>query len=88
MVWKIEFSDIADKQLSKLNQTIRHRIINWLDERLSDCENPRLWGKALTGSHDKKWRYRVGDYRILCIINDNIVTVEVVSIGHRKEVYK
>ena len=52
------------------------------------CENPRLWGKSLTGSLNEKWRYRVGDYRILCVIKDHIVTIEVVSIGHRKDIYK
>lgn len=87
MVWRVEFSDIVDKQLSKLDKNIRHRIISWLEERLSGCNNPRLWGKALSGSQGEKWRYRVGDYRILCLIKDQVVTVEVVKIGHRKEVY-
>ncbi len=88
MVWTVKFSDNADHDISKLDKSMQKRILAWLDKRLTGCENPRLWGKALTGSHNEKWRYRVGDYRILCIINDNIVTVEVVTIGHRKEVYK
>ena len=87
MVWQVEFSDVVDRQLSKLDKNIRHRIINWLEHRLSGCSNPRLWGKALSGSENEKWRYRIGDYRVLCLIKDHIVTVEVVKIGHRKEVY-
>lgn len=63
-------------------------LLNWVEQRLVSCENPRLWGKSLTGSLNEKWRYRVGDYRILCVIKDHIVTIEVVSIGHRKEIYK
>ena len=88
MAWIVKFADTADAVFAKLDKSIQKRIIKYLDERLTNCENPRLWGKALTGSHGEKWRYRVGDYRILCIIKDNIVTVEVVSIGHRKEVYR
>lgn len=88
MVWIVKFSDNADNDISKLDKPIQKRILVWLDKRLTNCENPRLWGKALTGSHNEKWRYRVGDYRVLCLIRDNVVTVEVVSIGHRKDVYE
>lgn len=87
MVWKVEFSEVADKDIAKLDKPVRRRILNWLDERLTECDNPRLWGKPLAGSHSEKWRYRIGDFRVLCLLKDNIVTVEVVSIGHRKEVY-
>ncbi|MEN9487908.1 MAG: hypothetical protein RL494_173 [Bacteroidota bacterium] len=88
MTWLVKFADTADVDFAKLDKSIQKRIIKYLDERLTNCENPRLWGKPLTGSHGEKWRYRVGDYRILCVIKDKIITVEVVSIGHRKEVYK
>jgi mRNA interferase RelE/StbE len=88
MTWLVKFADTADVDFAKLDKSIQKRIIKYLDERLTNCENPRLWGKPLTGSHGEKWRYRVGDYRILCVIKENVITVEVVSIGHRKEVYK
>lgn len=88
MVWIVKFADTADDDLSKLDKPIQKRILKWLDERLTNCENPRLWGKALTGSHGEKWRYRIGDYRVLCVIKDSIITVEVVDIGHRKDVYE
>lgn len=88
LVYKVEYSQEARKQLKKLDKQIANTLLSWVDSRLVNSENPRLWGKALTGSHNEKWRYRVGDYRILCVIKDSIVTIEVVSIGHRKEVYK
>ena len=88
MAWKVEFSEAADKDISQLDKPMQKRILTWLDKRLTNCTNPRLWGKQLTGCHGEKWRYRIGDYRVLSIIKDNIVTIEVVSIGHRKEVYK
>jgi mRNA interferase RelE/StbE len=88
MAWIVKFSENADKDISKLDKPIQKKIISWLDTRLTNCENPRLWGKPLTGSQSEKWRYRIGDYRVLSIIKDNIITVEVVSIGHRKEIYK
>lgn len=88
LVYKVEYSQEARKQLKKLDRQILLKIKEWVELRLIGCDNPRLWGKSLTGSHGEKWRYRVGDHRILCLIKDGIVTIEVVSIGHRKEVYK
>ena len=88
-VWKIEFTQTAVKQLEKLDKPISKRIINYLEERLLSGANPRLWGKALKGSElGDTWRYRVGDYRAICLIKDSVVTVVVLEIGHRKEVYR
>jgi mRNA interferase RelE/StbE len=87
--WKVDFSSTARRQLKSLDKQISRRILRWLDERLLSGVNPRLWGKQLQGDElGDMWRYRIGDYRALCLIKDNIVTVEVVSLGHRKEVYK
>ena len=89
LVWQIKFSESAKKHLSKLDKPVANKIIKWLNERVLSGVNPRLWGKQLKGDElGDMWRYRVGDYRILCLIKDNIVTIEVVSVGHRKEVYK
>ena len=88
LVWKIEFSESAKKDLRKLDNTSSKKIIIWLDKRILSGVDPRLWGKKLKGSLlGDMWRYRVGDYRILCLIKDEVVTVEVVSIVHRKDVY-
>lgn len=89
LVWAIELSESAKKDLKKFDKPVSKRIIKWLEERVLSGVDPRLWGKQLKGDvFGDMWRYRVGDYRILCIIKDNIVTIKVVSIGHRKEVYK
>ena len=89
LVWQIEFSTTAKKQLKNLDKPVAKKILKWLNERLLLGVNPRLWGKQLTGNDfGDMWRYRVGDYRILCVIKDRIVTIEVISLGHRKEIYK
>lgn len=89
LAWKINFSETAKKQMKNLGKQISIRILNWLDDRITSGNNPRLWGKALKGNaFGEMWRYRVGNYRILCIIKDSIVIVEVISIGDRKEIYK
>ena len=87
--WKIEFSESAKKDLKKLDNQVSKKVLKWLESRILSGVDPCLWGKQLQGSvFGEMWRYRVGDYRVLCLIKDNIVTIEVVSIGHRKEVYK
>jgi mRNA interferase RelE/StbE len=87
--WSIDFSTSAKKQLKSLDKQVAIRILKWLDVRISSGANPRLWGKQLQGNDmGDMWRYRIGDYRVLCIIKDNIVTVEVIAIGHRKEIYE
>lgn len=88
LVYKVEYSQEARKQLKKLDRQILIKIKEWIEDRLVESENPRLWGKALTSSHGEKWRYRIGDYRILCLIKDEIVTIEVVKLGHRKDIYE
>lgn len=89
LVWTIKLSESAKKDLKKLDKPVSQKIIKWLEERVLSGVDPRLWGKQLKGETlGDMWRYRVGDYRILCLIKDNIVTIEVVSVGHRKEVYK
>jgi mRNA interferase RelE/StbE len=77
----------ADKQLSKLDKSNARILIVWLNKNIDGCENPRLWGKALSGSHADKWRYRVGDYRILVDIQDEELVVLALEVGHRREVY-
>ena len=86
MTWQIEWDIRAQKELKTLDKYIQKKILIYLRERTAD--NPRCFGKAL--SHDKVglWRYRVEDYRIICRIEDNRLTVFVLAVAHRKEVYK
>jgi mRNA interferase RelE/StbE len=89
MAWKIELSRQAEHDLDDLDPQIARRILKFLYERIAKQENPRSPGHALTGSQlGNLWRYRVGDYRILCDIQDQRLIVLVVEIGHRREVYR
>ena len=86
-LWNVKYSDTAAKQLRKLDKPVRTLIENFVD-RLPDYPNPRSIGKALTAKLSGLWRYSVSDYRLICSIHDNILTVEVIKIGHRREVYR
>jgi len=87
MKHRIELSPKAGKQLLKLDKTVYSQIIKYLDG-VAELEDPRTRGKELNGDMAGLWRYRVGDYRILCKILDEVLVVLVVDIGHRKEVYR
>ncbi len=89
MAWTIEFQEKPLKQLEKLGKPNATRIISYLTDRIAMDDNPRRAGQALQGSElGNYWRYRVGDYRILCDIQDNRLVVLVIEIGHRREVYR
>ena len=88
MTWKVEVTPDAKADLKRIGAADARRILKFLFERLQNRENPRETGEALRGNLRDYWRYRVGDYRILCRLEDNIVTVFVVHAGHRREVYK
>ena len=86
--WRVEISRSAEKQIQKLNRTAQESIVRFLRERVQAADNPRQWGKPLHGDKGGLWRYRVGDYRLICEIQDERVTVLVVRVGHRKDVYR
>ena len=89
MVWTLEFSKAALSSLKKMDSQTSGRIVDFLEDRVSVAENPRSLGAALTGKrYQNIWRYRVGDYRVLAEIHDSTVTILVVEIGHRREVYR
>ena len=87
MAWTISYTATAKKQLRKLDKLTARRILDFLDERVAGA--PRDTGKALTGPLlGTFWRYRVGDYRIICEIQDGKLCVLVIEIGHRRDVYR
>ncbi len=89
MAWQIEFDDAAKKELAKLDKQAAKRIIVFLRERIAPLHNPRSIGEALKGSRlGEFWKYRVGDYRIICNIEDGALCVLVVKVGNRREVYR
>ena len=88
MAWTIEISRTAERQITKLHRTAQQAIVRFLRERLAPADNPRQWGKPLQGEKQGLWRYRVGDYRLICDIQDDRITVLVLAVGHRKDVYR
>lgn len=88
MAWTIEYTDTAKGQLRKLDKPTARRIIDYMDERIAGQENPRSTGKALTGPRGGFWRYRIGDCRVICDIQDGALRVLVVRVGNRREVYR
>ena len=89
MEWKIELSLTADRILDKLDPQVARRIVKFLYERVARLDDPRSIGEALTGTRlGELWKYRHGDYRIIARIEDDIVQILVVKIGHRREVYR
>ena len=88
MSWRIELSAQAEKVLFSLDRAAINRIDRFIKERLATADNPRLLGKPLKGALGVFWRYRVGDCRLIGSIEDEKVTLLVVRIGHRRDVYK
>ena len=86
MTFRIAFDDKARKQLSKLDNTVRENIIFYLS-RKELLQSPQSFGKALSANLKGYWRYRVGDYRIICDIREKELIVLIVEIGHRKNIY-
>jgi mRNA interferase RelE/StbE len=89
MASRIELSAEADRELGKLDPQQSKRILNFLRERIARLENPRSIGQALHGSRfGEFWKYRVGDYRLICKIEDDRLLILVLRIGHRREIYR
>lgn len=88
MAWKIDYTDKAKNQLRKLDRQAALRILDHMDERIATLDNPRSSGKPLVGHLGGLWRYRVGDCRVICEIQDNELIVLVIELGHRREIYR
>ena len=88
MSWAYRFDDRALKELRKLGKQAQTRIIAYLDERVAGDGDPRRFGKGLKADLSGLWRYRVGDYRMLCQIKDGELLVLVVAVGHRRDIYR
>ena len=88
MAWTIEYAETAKKQLRKLDKPAARRIVDFMDERVAPSEDPRGMGKALKGPLDDLWRYSVGDSRVICVIQDRVLTVLVLQVGNRREIYR
>lgn len=88
MAWKIEFDQDVEKDLRKIDRQMQRRILDYLRQRIANSTDPRTLGKPLRGQVPHLFRFRVSDYRIICQIKDAQVLILVISIAHRKEVYR
>ena len=87
MKYRIVFTDRAKKQLKKLDKHISSLIIGWLEKNIEGGENPRQHGKWLVENKSGEWRYRIGDYRVICEIQNEKIIVLVLEIGYRRNIY-
>lgn len=87
-MWRLLYSRRADRQLGKLDPGVRRVIVAWLNKNIDGRGDPRAIGKGLTAGLTGKWRYRVGDYRVLCEIRDSELVVLAIEIGHRRDIYR
>lgn len=89
MACRIEVSETAEKQLAKLDKPVAKRLRSFLRERLASLDDPRSIGQALRGSElGEFWKYRVGDWRLVCQVKDAKILITVIRLGNRREVYR
>jgi mRNA interferase RelE/StbE len=88
MAWTIEFDPDARRELEKLDKSMSERILKFLHERVAALDDPRVIGERLQGPLRQYWKYRIGDYRLICSIKHDRLVVIVVRVGHRREIYR
>jgi len=87
MTWKVEFDDRARKELRKLDPPAQREILGYLRKRIATKSNPKRFGKPLGADKHGLWRYRVGNYRVICQIQIDRIVFLVLRVGHRKNIY-
>ena len=88
MTYSIETTERFDKMFRKLDRYTQKLVRAWIIKHLMNSDDPRAYGKALSADKRGLWRYRIGDYRLLCSIQDDRLVILMLTVGHRKEVYK
>lgn len=89
MVWTIKYTESSLRQLKRLDKPVAQRVLDYMDERIAVLADPRAAGKNLVGPRmGSYWRYRVGDVRVICDVQDEVLVILVVELGHRREVYR
>ena len=86
--YDVELTERFKKEFRKLDKYTQKILRAWIDKNLVDCENPRQHGKGLTANLSGQWRYRIGDYRLICQINDDKLIILALTVGHRRDIYK
>lgn len=87
MKYRVETTPRFDKEFKKLDKYTQRMLAAWINKNLEGCEDPRQHGKGLTANRSGQWRYRIGDYRLLCVIEDDRLVILALTVGHRSEVY-
>ena len=88
MQYSVETTSRFDREFKQPDKYTQLMLKAWIEKNLMDCENPRQQGKALVGNKKGQWRYRIGDYRLICDIQDNKLIILAMSVGHRNKVYR
>ena len=88
MIWKVEFDDRAAKEIRRLDQQVQRLILSYLRKRISTADDPRLFGKPLSGKLSGLWRFRIENYRLICLVERELLHVLVLRVGHRKNIYE
>lgn len=88
MTYSVETTARFDREFKKLDHYTQKMIKAWIEKNLVNCSDPRAHGKELTSNRSGQWRYWIGDYRLICLIEDNKLVILALSVGHRSEVYK
>lgn len=88
MSYRVETTSRFDREFKKLDRYTQRMLKAWIVKNLVDCDDPRVFGKALSANRRGQWRYRIGDYRLICDIQDEKLVILAMSIGHRREVYQ
>lgn len=88
MTYELRTDKRFDKAFKKLDRPIQMMLKDWIEKNLIDCDDPRRTGKALTGNLSDIWRYRIGNYRLLCKIDDGALIIFALNVGHRKDIHK
>lgn len=86
--YNVELSERFKKEFRKLDKYTQKIIRSWINKNLVECQNPRQYGKGLTANRKGQWRYRIGDYRLICEIEDENMIILALTIGHRRSIYK
>ena len=88
MIYTVNTTPRFDKEFKKLDKYTQRMLVAWIDKNLENCTNPRIYGKGLTSNRRGQWRYRIGDYRIICNIEDNKLVILALTVAHRRDIYK
>ncbi|WP_195340127.1 type II toxin-antitoxin system RelE/ParE family toxin [Fusobacterium sp. 1001295B_180824_G3] len=87
-MYTVKTASHFDKEFKKLDKFTQKILSSWIDKNLEGCENPRIQGKGLTSNHSGQWRYKIGDYRLICVIEDDKLIILAFTVGHGKNIYE